>query len=117
MKEQIPLYSYSGSYAYEHGELKQFHASYQANVACKEAIEQAISDYYGNNRLDAACVDQVVERFGYERVFYVRILCSGRNGMDVFPAIINNGRKQYRSRPVMAVIKTLILLWTAVIPD
>ena len=71
MKEQIPLYSYSGEYAYEHGELKQFHASYQANVACKEAIEQAISDHYGNNRLDAACVDQVVERFGYERVFYV----------------------------------------------
>lgn len=71
MKEQIPLYYHSGDYAYEHGELKLYHASFQENIACREAIEQAIADHYGNNRLDAVCADQVVERFGYDRVFCV----------------------------------------------
>ncbi len=71
LRDQTPLYHHTDSYAQEHGELDRYHASYQANIACKEAIEQAIADNYGDNRLNTACVDQVLEQFGYERMLYV----------------------------------------------
>lgn len=71
MKEQTPLYTYPGLYASEHGEQEQYRSSYQANIACKEAIEQSIAGHYGNNRLDPACVEPVIKQFGYERAFYV----------------------------------------------
>lgn len=71
LRDQTPLYHHTDSYAQEHGELERYHASYQANIACKEAIEQAIADNYGDNRLNVACVDQVLEQFGYERMLYV----------------------------------------------
>ena len=71
MNEQTPLYLYPGRYAGEHGELEQYRASYRANIACKDAIEQSIAAHYGDNRLNPACVEPVVEQFGYDRVFYV----------------------------------------------
>lgn len=106
MKEQIPLYSYSGEYAYEHGELKQFHASYQANVACKEAIEQAISDHYGNNRLDASCVDQVVDRCnpGLTDLFITIARKNHALEQEKKPSVRdslkrNNGRQEHKAKP------------------
>ena len=52
--------------------MAQYNASFQASHACKEAIEQAISRHYSNNRLDAeAAVNDVLERFGPDRVQYV----------------------------------------------
>src|SRR5699024_4349256 len=41
------------------------------NIACKEAIEAAISENYRDNRLDGAAVGQVTEQFGYDRMLYV----------------------------------------------
>lgn len=71
MDEKIPLYYGSAAYAAERNELEQYRASYHENIACKEAIEQAINHHYGDNRLDLSCVPQVLERFGYERVFFI----------------------------------------------
>lgn len=65
-------YPHSAAYASEHGEMAQYNASFQASHACKEAIEQAVSRHYRNNRLDAeAAVNDVLERFGPDRVQYV----------------------------------------------
>ena len=61
MKDTTPIYFYSAAYAHEHGELEQYHASHRANIACKEAIEQAIADNYRDNRLDPACVRQAAQ--------------------------------------------------------
>lgn len=70
--KNTPLYPHSAAYASEHGEMAQYNASFQASHACKEAIEQAISRHYSNNRLDAeAAVNDVLERFGSDRVQYV----------------------------------------------
>ena len=67
-----PLYPHSAAYASEHGEMAQYNRSYQANSACKEAIEQAISAHYAENRLDTeAAVKDVLES-------------SGRNGYSSF---------------------------------
>lgn len=71
MKDTTPIYFHSTAYAHEHGELEQYRASYKANIACMEAIEQAIADHYGNNRLDPAGVQQVLQQFDYGRIFYV----------------------------------------------
>ena len=59
-------------YAREHGELPLYRESYQANIACKEAIEEAISENYGNNRLNSQAVfDAVSAEFSMERIQYV----------------------------------------------
>ena len=71
MKDNTAIYPYSASYAREHGELDQYRASYRANIACKEAIEQAIAAHYHDNRLGTEAVHQVLEQFGYDRMFYV----------------------------------------------
>ena len=56
MKDTTPIYFHSATYAHEHGELDQYHASHKANIACKEAIEQAIADNYRDNRLGSAAI-------------------------------------------------------------
>ena len=67
-----PLYPHSAAYASEHGEMAQYNRSYQANSACKEAIEQTISAHYAENRLDTeAAVKDVLEKFGAERVQFI----------------------------------------------
>lgn len=67
--ETVPIYPHSAAYASEHGEMAQYRASLQANLACKEAIEQAISAHYGDNRLNTeAAVKEVLEKFDPERV-------------------------------------------------
>lgn len=71
MRNKTPLYHFPASYAHEHGELEQYRASYKANIACKEAIEQAIAEHYRDNRLGTEAVHQVLEQFGYDRMFYV----------------------------------------------
>jgi len=67
-----PLYPHSAAYASEHGETAQYNLSYQANLACKEAVEQAISAHYAENRLDTeAAVKDVLDQFGPERVQFI----------------------------------------------
>ncbi len=52
--------------------MAQYNLSYQANSACKEAIEQTISAHYAENRLDTeAAVKDVLEKFGMERVQFI----------------------------------------------
>lgn len=67
-----PVYLQSGVYARDHGELDTFRASYQANVACRDAIDRAISENYHDNRLDTRSIyREVVGKFGAERVKHV----------------------------------------------
>ena len=71
MKDATPVYPHSASYAREHGELDDYRASHQANVACKQAIEAAIREHYRDNSLGKEGAQQVIEKFGLERVQYV----------------------------------------------
>ena len=67
-----PLYPHSAAYASQHEEMAQYNRSYQANSACKEAIEHAISTHYAENRLDTeTAVKDVLEKFGAERVQFI----------------------------------------------
>ena len=70
--KDIPVYRFPAEHARENGELELYRASNKASAACKEAIEQAISRHYRDNRLDAeAAVNDVLEQFGLDRVQYV----------------------------------------------
>ncbi len=69
--KDIPVYPHSADHAREHEETALFRASHQANVSCKEAIEAAVAQHYGNNRLGEGALPQVVEQFGLERTLYV----------------------------------------------
>ena len=70
-QRELPVYLHTAAYAREHGELDQYRTSQRANIACKEAIEAAISENYRDNRLNGAAVSQVTEQFGYDRMLYV----------------------------------------------
>lgn len=67
----LPVYIFSATFAKEHGELDEYRASFKANVQCKNAIEEAIANHYSDNRFDGSCVQEVVDRFGTERVSFV----------------------------------------------
>mgnify|MGYP004663780085 FL=1 len=67
----LPVYIFSATFAKEHGELEKYRASHRANVDCKNAIENAISRHYRDNRLDTSCVQEVIDRFGMEQVAFV----------------------------------------------
>lgn len=68
----IPLYRETANYAYEAGELDAYRASHKANLDCREAIEQAIAENYGDNQLSSeSAVKSVLEQFSSQRVEYV----------------------------------------------
>ena len=68
----VPIYREMANYAYEAGELDVYRASLDANMACKEAIEAAISENYVEYRLSTrVAVEAVLEQFSEERVQYV----------------------------------------------
>ena len=67
-----PIYAHSFDYALEHKETEQYFASFNAHVACKEAIEQAIADHHDGMHFNSdEAVKQVMESFSPERVSYV----------------------------------------------
>ena len=69
--KQIPVYRQTGMYAREHGELEQFRQSNVANIACRAAIEKAITENFDGMRLRADAAAKVLGEFGVERVQFV----------------------------------------------
>lgn len=69
----IQIYPYSVSRAEEDGDLDWYRQSHKLNIACKDAIEKAISRHYRNNTLDAKVVQDVVNQFGWARTSFVLV--------------------------------------------
>lgn len=69
---KAPVYKYPADHARENGELEQYRASYQANIACAKAIDKAIASHHDVYSFDSrAAVRDVVGKFGYERTLFV----------------------------------------------
>ena len=79
---ELPVYRQNAAYAREHGELEQYRVSHQANIACKEAIEQSIDQNYDGRRLAKGTADKVMQKFGTERVMYVLANTIQQKGWD-----------------------------------
>ena len=97
-QRKTPIYLKTWKYAWEHGEDKQFTASYEANVACCRAIGRAINENYHDNRLSKAGAQSVLQEFGAERVSHVLAQTLLMKPHD--------GRFSYRNRQWAANIPT-----------
>lgn len=65
----VPVYYETANYAYEAGELDEYRASRDENLACAETIEATINEHYSENRLSSeTALSAVLERFPSERV-------------------------------------------------
>ena len=71
MMNKTAVYKHTVAYAREHGELEQYRASLQANIACKNAIEAAIRQHFDGMHLNEEAVTEVMAVYGKERVCYV----------------------------------------------
>lgn len=65
------VYRQSVTYAREHGELQQYHASCHLNERCRDEIDAALAQRFDGMRLGAGAVEQVVAEYGLERTKYV----------------------------------------------
>lgn len=69
----IQVYPYSVSRAEEDGDLDWYRQSHKLNIACKDAIEKAISRHYRNNSLNAKAIQDVVDQFGWAKTSFVLV--------------------------------------------
>lgn len=79
----ISVYRYPGSYAELHNELPLYRESKKANIACRDAIEQAIKSHTNWKSVAGCCsatiadfdpteaLDEVLMQFSIERVAWV----------------------------------------------
>lgn len=65
------VYPYTHSSAKNNSELELYKGSYKQNVACKNAIEKAITDKFDGMRLQPDAAKSVISEFGYDRVNFV----------------------------------------------
>ena len=98
--DKTPLYKNSFEYAYQHGEAERSIASKRANIACKDAIEKAVADHYNGYSLDTeTAVKEVVQQFGYERMFYV--LANTVQTMDWDGRVSQNNKAWAQTIPIV----------------
>lgn len=68
----ISVYKQSAEHAIEHDELLIYREAFRVNMACRDALENAIHESYHDNRLDTGKASaQVAAQFGMERMAYV----------------------------------------------
>jgi hypothetical protein len=65
------VYPYSREEAKRLNQLPLWRDSHKENVACKDAIEEAIRRDFDGMYLDKDCAESVLGKFGYHRVAYV----------------------------------------------
>lgn len=65
------LYPYSAKEARERNELSLWREIHRANIACREAIEDAIRRSFDGMHLDKDCITPVLDEYGYKRTAWV----------------------------------------------
>ena len=65
------LYPYSAADARERNELSLWRESYKANIACRNAIEDAIRQNFDGMNLQPDCLKTVLDEYGYKRTAWV----------------------------------------------
>ena len=65
------LYPYSAKEARERNELSLWRESHRANIACREAIEDAIRRSFDGMHLDKDCITPVLTAYGFKRTAWV----------------------------------------------
>ena len=71
MTNDTYLYPYSSAVARERDELPLWRESHKANIACRNAIEDAIRQNFDGMHLDKNCITPVLEEYGFKRTAWV----------------------------------------------
>lgn len=71
MMNDTYLYTRSAEEARKRAELSLWRASHRENIACKEAIEEAVRHHFDGSRLDNDCLNEVLRKFGCKRTAWV----------------------------------------------
>lgn len=71
MPDYVPFYRHSLNNARHCNEVELWRNSHEANIDCKNAIENAIAEYYEDNHFDSECADEVIKEFGFDRVNFI----------------------------------------------
>lgn len=103
----VPVYNQTYNYAQAHNEADLCLQSHRADVACGEAIEAAINKHYSGNSLDTnKAIQEVLSRFGMERLNFVlanmvrnlawdgRIYPQNKEWAKTIPAPVDEERSQ-----------------------
>lgn len=64
-------YPYSAAEARKRNELSLWRESHKANIACRNAIEEAIRQNFDGMNLQTDCLKAVLEEYGYKRIAWV----------------------------------------------
>lgn len=70
-KQYPPVYQHTLTYAMEHAEVDDYLDSRRINIACKNAVEEAIDNHFDGMHLDSDVVEPVLKEYGQERLTYV----------------------------------------------
>ena len=70
MNETYP-YPYSAAEARKRNELSLWRESHRANIACRDAIENAIRQNFDGMNLQTDCLKAVLDEYGYKRTAWV----------------------------------------------
>lgn len=90
----VPVYLYPSAYAQRHGEIEEYRVSRQANIACRDAIDQAIRTYYHDNMLNKKRLSPLSSNMDLTgQCMFWRLLCWIRNGTVVSRKATKTGRK------------------------
>ena len=65
------LYPYSAKEARERNELSLWRESHRANIACRDAIEDAIRRSFDGMNLQTDCLKAVLDEYGYKRTAWM----------------------------------------------
>ncbi len=91
--------------AEQEGDLEWYCQSTKLNIACKEAIENAISRHYRNNTLNPVAVQNVVSQFGWPRTAFVLANTVRNKDRD---ARISHDNKEWAKRvPIYPDVNTI----------
>ena len=71
MMNDTYLYTRSAEEARKRDELSLWRASHRENIACKEAIEEAVRHHFDGSRLANDCLNEVLRKFGCKRTAWV----------------------------------------------
>ena len=77
-----PLYLKTARYAREHGESEQYHRSRALSEACREEMDKAISENFDGMHLKEGFEQELMERYGRERVEYILATTVKENAWD-----------------------------------
>lgn len=65
------LYPWTAEEARREGKIEIWRASHKANIACRDAIEEAIRQSFDGMHLKEDCLQPVLDEFGYKRTSWV----------------------------------------------